>query len=374
MQKELEALINISRKYGQGKNFTIAGGGNTSFKTEKELWVKASGYRLGDITRDGFVRMDRKLLNVISYKQYSEETFLREREVKEDLEMACLEKGKRPSVETSLHNAIEFAYVVHMHPFLINAVLCSNRAEKSVMELWGQDVLYIPYSDPGYVLFKKVEAEISGFKYQKGFSPKVILMQNHGVFVGANTIEEIEQLYGNMMTDILKFVPQEYQSLSFQEFSFDPSGNFHVPEEYLKLAGLTFQARNNALISQFAKNDSAFRSISIPFTPDVIVYCKSSYLFLEKRILHNPNEIVRSISEFHKRNGYYPKVLILEEMGLVSLAESEKSLQNILDVFEDQMKIAWFSRVFGGSHPMEAHQIEFIDSWEVENYRRTIST
>ena len=372
MQTELEALINISRKYGQDRNFTIAGGGNTSFKTEKELWVKASGYGLGDITRDGFVRMDRTLLDVISYKQYSEQPFQREQEVKEDLEMACLEKGKRPSVETSLHNVIEYSYVVHMHPFLINAVLCSNQAEKSVREFWGQDVLYIPYTDPGYVLFKKVEAEISGVKYQKGFSPKVILMQNHGVFVGANTIDEIEQLYRNLMTDILKSVSQEYQSLSFPEFPFDPSGGFHLPEDYLKSGGLFYKARNNALISQFAKNDSAFKSISAPFTPDVIVYCKSRYLFLEKRILKNADEIANKITEFNNRNHYYPKVLILEELGLVALSESEKSLKNILDVFEDQMKIAWFSRFFGGPHPMEARHIEFIDSWEVESYRRKI--
>jgi len=372
MKDEFKELIDISRKYGQDKNYTIAGGGNTSFKTEKELWVKASGYGLGDIARDGFVRMDRKLLDIISQKRYSKNPFQREREVKEDLEKACLEKGKRPSVETSLHNAIDFRYVVHMHPFLVNAVLCSNHAEECVRNLWGEQVLYIPYTDPGYVLFKKVEAEILVFKNQKGFSPKVILMQNHGIFVGANTIDEVEQLYRNIMNDILKSVPQEYQTLTFEEYPFDPLGRLNFSEAYLKSKGLTFQGRNNSLISKFAQSYNSFKSVSTPFTPDVIVYCKSRYLFLERRMLQNADEIANRMNEFHEINGYYPKVMILQELGLVALGESEKSLLNILDVFEDQMKIALFSRFFGGAHPMDAHQIEFIDSWEVENYRRKI--
>ena len=45
----------------------------------------------------------------------------------------------------------------------------------------------------------------------------------------------------------------------------------------------------------------------------------------------------------------------------------------ILDVFEDAMKIAFFSESFGGPHPMTQAQIDFIDNWEVENYRRSVA-
>ena len=36
------------------------------------------------------------------------------------------------------------------------------------------------------------------------------------------------------------------------------------------------------------------------------------------------------------------------------------------------MKVAWYARSFGGEHPMTARQIDFIDNWEVENYRRKV--
>jgi rhamnose utilization protein RhaD (predicted bifunctional aldolase and dehydrogenase) len=167
MEKGIKDLIEISRKFGKDKNYTIAGGGNTSYKTVNEMWVKASGYGLSTISEEGFVKMDREKLKVISSGSYSKDPFAREREVKEDLDKACIDKGKRPSVETSLHDAIHFAFVVHMHPFLINAVLCSNNAEETVKKLWDDNILYVPYTDPGYVLYKKVENETARFKSRK---------------------------------------------------------------------------------------------------------------------------------------------------------------------------------------------------------------
>ena len=69
--KEIEELIEISRKYGKDSRYVIAGGGNTSYKNAEKLWVKASGCALATITEDGFAVLDRKKLNVISEKTYS---------------------------------------------------------------------------------------------------------------------------------------------------------------------------------------------------------------------------------------------------------------------------------------------------------------
>ena len=68
--KEIEQLIEISRKYGRDSRYVIAGGGNTSYKNADKLWVKASGCALATITEDGFAVLDRKKLNVIPEKTY----------------------------------------------------------------------------------------------------------------------------------------------------------------------------------------------------------------------------------------------------------------------------------------------------------------
>lgn len=155
VMREIEQLIEISRFYGKDKRFVIAGGGNTSYKDERQIWVKASGFALATIDRDGFAVLDRDKLRLLSEKSYSDDTDLREAEVKSDLEAACITKNRRPSVETSMHNAINYAFVVHLHPTAVNGLMCSRQAENKLRELFGDEHLYIPYTDPGYVLFKK---------------------------------------------------------------------------------------------------------------------------------------------------------------------------------------------------------------------------
>src|SRR5690554_799460 len=113
---ELQELVHISRFYGQDNRYVIAGGGNTSYKNREKIWVKASGAALATITVGGFAVLDRKRLAGMATKAYSPDPDEREEQVKTDLAEATLTKGRRPSVETSLHDAIDWPFVVHLHP------------------------------------------------------------------------------------------------------------------------------------------------------------------------------------------------------------------------------------------------------------------
>lgn len=196
--KEIENLVALSQKYGSDPRFVIAGGGNTSYKNEEKLWVKASGFAMATITEDGFAVLDRSLLNPMGEKVYSSETAEREEQVKNDLAAACITKDRRPSVETSLHNAMSAPYIVHTHPTLVNGLMCSKNAEALCKELFPE-ALYIEYTDPGYTLFKKVYDRIQAYKAANGAEPSVIFLQNHGVFVGGQTPEEIDAIYAGII-------------------------------------------------------------------------------------------------------------------------------------------------------------------------------
>ena len=64
----------------------------------------------------------------------------------------------------------------------------------------------------------------------------------------------------------------------------------------------------------------------------------------------------------------------MQEGGdLTVVEENEKSLQTVLEVYLDLMKISYLSEQFGGPHFMSPEQIQFIDNWEVEHYRRKIA-
>jgi rhamnose utilization protein RhaD (predicted bifunctional aldolase and dehydrogenase) len=168
MKKEISDLVEISRYYGEKKDFTLGGGGNTSYKDKDFLYVKASGFPLATITEEGFAVLDRKQLAGIMTRDYSPDDQKREQQVLTDLMNSLVGTSRtlRPSVEASLHDLIEYAYVVHTHPYLINALLCSNDAEMHIGKLFNDKVLYVPYTEPGYILSTSI-AENFGFSGQK---------------------------------------------------------------------------------------------------------------------------------------------------------------------------------------------------------------
>ncbi len=369
--KEIEELIEVSRKFGSDSRFVIAGGGNTSYKNEDRLWVKASGHALATITEEGFAVLDRTLLNQMGEKAYSEDTAVREEQVKNDLAAACVTKDRRPSVETSLHNCMEFAFIVHLHPTLVNGLMCSVDAEAACKELFPE-ALYIEYTDPGYTLFKKVYDRIKAWKAANGKEPQVIFLQNHGIFVGGNTTAEIEGIY----SEIIGKLEAKVDALPEGETSVSETVTDVVPaiRQMLSRSGRglkTLKVTKNALVDHFLENASP---VARPFTPDIIVYCKSEYIFIDAE---SDEEILKEaetrIEAFAAAKGYTPKVLLIKGIGLVAVGDSAKNAQIITDVFTDAMKVAFYAQSFGGEHPMEQAWIDFIDNWEVENYRRKVA-
>ena len=131
-------------------------------------------------------------------------------------------------METSLHELINYAFVVHMHPTVTNSLTCSNQAEEKTMELFGDEAMFIPYA-PGYELFKKVQAAMVAYREKFGHDPNMIFLENHGVFVSADSTEEIRSIYDHITTGPLSRHPGKipftiWKSVTISPNSCLPSG------------------------------------------------------------------------------------------------------------------------------------------------------
>jgi len=366
---KLQQLIEISRHYGNDPAYVIAGGGNTSFKDDERIWIKASGIPLAGIGENGFVSLSREKLGEMEVKNYSEEPVLREEQVKDDLHGAIISpRNLRPSVETSLHNLIDFAYVIHTHPTLVNGLMCSNHVKWEVEKRFGNDALYVEYTDPGFILFKKVQEHVGAYLEQFGKVPAIIFLQNHGVFVGADSVDEILSIYESIKQRISSGIDISLPEHTNELYESDTSS---VIENHFASKDLISKSIRNPLVDHFTESKEWFRKIALPFSPDIIVYCKSNYLFIEKSM--GANLVKSACEQFERTHGYYPKVIFEEKGGLIVIEENERSLKNVLEVYMDQMKISFLSENFGGPHFMTLEQIQFIDNWEVENYRRSVA-
>ncbi len=187
----VDRLVYRSNKLGEDLTLTNTGGGNTSSKlTETDplthepvevLWLKGSGGDLRTAKRDGFaslyldkVRAMKSLylndpnrgpktpIEDVMYPMYSHCVFnLNPR--------AC-------SIDTPLHTLVPYKHVDHLHPNAVIAIAASVNQEKLTKEIYGDEVIYIPWQRPGFDIGLKIEQLIKDNPQARG-----ILLGHHGM-------------------------------------------------------------------------------------------------------------------------------------------------------------------------------------------------
>ncbi len=203
--KILDQLIAMSRVLGDpALDYAILGEGNSSAKIDGDtFWVKASGAEMRTIEASGFVQV--RFDAVLAMLEAGD---LDDAGVKAGLEAAREDPAAtaRPSVETVLHAlALRLegvSFVGHTHPTAVNAILCSQKAEEAIagrlfpdeIVYCGPAPVYIPYTDPGVPLARKVRDEIDRYLDEYRERPKVVLMQNHGLMALGETALEVENI------------------------------------------------------------------------------------------------------------------------------------------------------------------------------------
>jgi len=200
MSDVLEQLIGMSQSLGDPANdYVILGEGNTSVRADDDsFWVKASGTELVRASRDSFVRVRfAPILEAMDGAQ------LTDAEVKQLLKTVTVEGARAPSIETFLHalclqlEGIQF--VGHTHPVAAVSLLCSQHSRElfsgslfpDQIVLLGPAFVYVPYTDPGLPLALAVRDGVRHFVETKRRVPKVLMMENHGVFALGGTAQEV---------------------------------------------------------------------------------------------------------------------------------------------------------------------------------------
>lgn len=377
MRPEINELVDLSRSFGNNKDFVIAGGGNASFKDEHTIWIKASGKSLAELDETGIVTLSRTKLHIISDKTYSDDPVVREEEVKNDLYTAVTgtDQNKRPSVETSLHELIQYRFVFHLHPALINGILCSRNARNISLKLFGERALFVSYTDPGYTLFKKLESEITIYREKFNSDPQIILLENHGTFVSSDSAEGIKEIYKDIISKSETQCPPLKET---EQLPYNPVLTKALPALRMLLSGektRIIRYRHNTLIARYYMNHQEFHQISLPVTPDTIVYCKSRYLYIEQsataeKILESARQ---QLPRFKNEYGYLPSIIVIKNSGMIAVEDSSSAADTLLDIYEDLIKICYYSSFCGGTKFLTPDQASFIEKWEVESYRRKIS-
>lgn len=205
----LEQLIWLSHELGrEERQLVILGEGNTGADCgDGTFWVKASGSEMGTIDAGGFSRVRTgAVMDLLDQEGMDDEAV-----GKALMDVLVDPQHRRPSVETFLHALCLHEggakWVAHTHAVSVNAILCSKLGAEPFREhlfpdgivVCGPKVAVVPYVDPGLPLAQAVREELRRFQDAYGFSPKLLLMVNHGV-VGLGQSAH-EALNINLMAD-----------------------------------------------------------------------------------------------------------------------------------------------------------------------------
>lgn len=357
----IDELVGFSNFYGSDPSLVLAGGGNTSAKRDGIMWVKGSGTALATITAQGFVKMDLSKLGEIFEKSYPDSDSEREALVLEDL-MAARVPGetKRPSVETTLHALFPQTYVLHLHPAEINGLTCSKGGESAAKKVIDRDFIWIEQCRPGYILAKLCRDRMLVFKARTGRDCDMLLLENHGIFIAADTVDALGEK--------LRFVIDSIDSRLSErpDFNRTPTSDAETQSALLSAfpQGTVCREVPFGVSESFVKDKAAAKELMRPFTPDHIVYCRAYPLWLD-----GVNEAAEKVSSYNKKFGFMPRVVLLRGRGAFCFGESEKRAETAEMLFEDAADIAVYSRSFGGASPMTEELTDFITNWEVEAYR-----
>lgn len=188
---EVDRLVYRSNKLGEDLTLTNTGGGNTSAKlietdplsgeAVEVLWLKGSGGDLRTAKRAGFASLYLEKVRAMKGRYLSSA----ERGPKTPIEDAMYPmyshcvfnlNPRACSIDTPLHTFVPYKHVDHLHPNAVIAIAASVNQEKLTREIYGDDVIYIPWQRPGFDIGLQIEELIKTNPTARG-----ILLGHHGM-------------------------------------------------------------------------------------------------------------------------------------------------------------------------------------------------
>ena len=363
--EKIEELALMSNRYGANPEFVLAGGGNTSFKSQDHLWVKGSGTSLATIKPQDFVVLERALLNQMWSAQYPENEEEREAAVLADMMNARVRgENRRPSVETLLHDLFPYSFVLHVHPTVVNGLTCSQEGEKAMKKLFP-DAVWVDACKPGYILALECKNVMDAYKAANGKDVQVLFLQNHGIFFAANSVAEVDALAEGVMTALKNAIVRQPQ---LEEIPYDLQKVVAISPVLRALYGENQPATVKFKTCQeILSYDPATKSLS----PDHIVYAKAKQLVLPENVSQAQIKVL--FDAFVAENGYKPKIVFAKGLGMFSCGNTMQEAVTAQVVMLDAIQVVAYADSFGGVSGMPDFLIDFIVNWEVESYRSKVS-
>jgi rhamnose utilization protein RhaD (predicted bifunctional aldolase and dehydrogenase)/NAD(P)-dependent dehydrogenase (short-subunit alcohol dehydrogenase family) len=380
-RSDLELRVYSSRLLGRDDTLVLHGGGNTSVKVrernavgeeEEILYVKGSGWDLETIEVNGFapVRMAH-LLKLAECEALSDPQMVNE------LATHVTRAGApAPSVETILHAVIPHKFVDHTHADALLAITNTDDGEARIREIYGDDVVVVPYVMPGFEL-----AKVCARKFKADAKPSMIgiVLLKHGLFSFGSTAEES---YSRMIS-LVDRAENYLKERGAWESPMGPMGPIRpIPLELATLRHSIAQSAGFPLLMATSSEPKAVafarannpRGVSQrgPATPDHILRTKRLPM-----LGRDVDAYASSYREYFARNAPRakeektmldpaPRVVLDPEFGMATAGRSAKEAAIARDLYSHTIDVIARAEALGGYRALSEEELFEFEYWDLE--------
>ncbi len=379
---DLGLRVYTSKLLGRDPSLVLHGGGNTSVKIreknivgeeEEILYVKGSGWDLETIAEAGFapVRMAH-LLKLAKLQVLSDSQMVNE--LKTQMTKAS---APAPSVETILHASLPYKFVDHTHADAVISVTNTANGWERIQEIYGDDVVIVPYVMPGFDLARVCAEKFSAEKSDRTIG---MVLMNHGIFSFGETAQESYE----RMIALVDRAEVYLQQKNAWEIS-PPASLIREREARLEIAKLRADVAQVAGFPVVLSSHTDEKSLAFAQREDVQIISQQGCATPDHVIRTKRLPLVgRDVNAYEEAYRAYfaeeapksvqpviildpaPRVILDRQLGLVTVGKSAKEAKIVADIYEHTMEIIQRSQLLGGYQALPASDIFAVEYWELE--------
>ncbi len=381
-QGDLALRVYSSRLIGRDKSLVLHGGGNTSVKVvepdlfgaeRQVLYVKGSGWDLETIEAAGFcpVLLDH-LLKLAQLPSLPDPAMVEELATHQTRANA-----PAASVEAILHAVLPYKFVDHSHADAVVAITNSVDGEARIREVYGEDVVVIPYVMPGFDL-----ARLVAERFPSEATPKTLgmVLMHHGIFsFGATARESYERMIALVGRAEAWLEQQRAWPAALPEAPADAAPQrtalAELRRDIAEAAGfpLVIACRREPKYLAFARHPELSRIARYgPATPDHVIRTKRVPLL--GRDVPAYAEAYRQYFAEHAAHAREPKtmldpaprVVLDPELGLCTAGRTARDAGIVFDIYGHTIDIILAGEALGGYRALPAKDLFDVEYWDLE--------
>ena len=382
-QTDLGLRVYTSQLLGRDHTLVLHGGGNTSVKIRERtatgeeediLYVKGSGWDLETIEEAGFAPV--RLAHLLKLSRLES---LSDPQMMNELTTQVIRAGApAPSVESILHALLPHKYVDHTHADAVLAVTNTAEGESHVREIYGSDVVVIPYVMPGFDLARLCAKKFAAEAHAGTIG---MILMNHGVFsFGGNARESYER-----MIDLVSRAEAFLAKRNAWTLPDAPEATRADATPRSELATLRSEISACAgfplVMAQHAgpkyrafARDAAVSTLSQqgPATPDHVIRTKRIPM-----LGRDVKAYAQAYREYFERNAPRakeaktmldpaPRAVLDRELGMLALGRSARDARIVFDLYSHTIDVIARATALGGYQALAESDIFDVEYWDLE--------